>query len=272
MLASVACLLVATPAQGTAEEIKCPPWVAGGLLKRNAPGVWIGKRSTVIDGDTVLILRARDGARVRVHLYGVDAPEIDQPYGKAAKRFLARSKGAVLVVKPVETDGKGRLFAVVSWTNGSYNGWLVKHGMAWANRRQGCFPILAVAEATARKARRGLWADPNPTPPWDWRKGKRPPPRRPPSKDRGCKRDADCVIAWRPCGYRDPICEDTWKEAVNRAADQRQQARWANRKPVCDRTLLCKSPKGRWLGSRAVCVKGQCTAAAGTARRGSRGR
>lgn len=33
--------------------------------------------------------------------------------------------------------------------------------------------IYADAEKEARSARRGLWADPNPTPPWDFRRGKR---------------------------------------------------------------------------------------------------
>ena len=32
---------------------------------------------------------------------------------------------------------------------------------------------LAKAEATARKAKRGLWADPNPIPPWVWRQKQR---------------------------------------------------------------------------------------------------
>ena len=55
----------------------------------------------------------------------------------------------------------------------------VRAGMAWhykyyeneqspADRR-----LYAEAELEARRARRGLWADPNPTPPWDFRRGKR---------------------------------------------------------------------------------------------------
>ena len=31
--------------------------------------------------------------------------------------------------------------------------------------------ILVALEAAARVARKGLWADSNPMPPWEWRKG-----------------------------------------------------------------------------------------------------
>jgi hypothetical protein len=35
------------------------------------------------------------------------------------------------------------------------------------------FDLTDDAEAAARKARRGLWADPNPVAPWQWRAEKR---------------------------------------------------------------------------------------------------
>jgi endonuclease YncB( thermonuclease family) len=47
---------------------------------------------------------------------------------------------------------------------------LVREGWAWwygkyATKNK----ELASAEAAARKAKRGLWADAKPIPPWDWR-------------------------------------------------------------------------------------------------------
>jgi hypothetical protein len=83
------------------------------------------------------------------------------------------------------------------------------------------------------------------------------PPVRPASKDRACQRDADCAIAWRPCGYHHPPCVNTWKRAVNRAANQRHRRRWAKKRPVC-RPFPCPGPKARWLGKRARCVAKQC--------------
>jgi endonuclease YncB( thermonuclease family) len=33
--------------------------------------------------------------------------------------------------------------------------------------------LYSEAEIEARKAKRGLWRDPNPVPPWEWRRGTR---------------------------------------------------------------------------------------------------
>jgi hypothetical protein len=86
-----------------------------------------------------------------------------------------------------------------------------------------------------------------------------PPPKRPRSKDRTCKSDRDCVVEWDPCGYRIPPCGLAWKRAVNREADRRKRARWANKKPACDKRVPCRRHPSRWLGSRAVCEEGQCS-------------
>ena len=46
---------------------------------------------------------------------------------------------------------------------------LVAGGLAWHFKRYSDDDLLSDAEIDARRARRGLWADPNPTSPWDWR-------------------------------------------------------------------------------------------------------
>jgi len=52
-------------------------------------------------------------------------------------------------------------------TNGVYSGsGLLTDGFAWLTYDKS-------AEADAREHQRVLWADPNPTPPWEWRKAKR---------------------------------------------------------------------------------------------------
>jgi endonuclease YncB( thermonuclease family) len=47
---------------------------------------------------------------------------------------------------------------------------LVKAGLAWHFKRYSSDKVLAAEEEAARKAQRGLWAMPNPVPPWDFRK------------------------------------------------------------------------------------------------------
>ena len=51
---------------------------------------------------------------------------------------------------------------------------LVKQGLTWWYRKYAPQDKeLADAESDARVTKRGLWADREPVPPWDWRKGKR---------------------------------------------------------------------------------------------------
>src|SRR5262249_21749851 len=45
-----------------------------------------GKTVAIVDGDTLAVLY--EGTPVRVRLYGIDAPEKHQAFGKRAKRYL----------------------------------------------------------------------------------------------------------------------------------------------------------------------------------------
>jgi hypothetical protein len=77
------------------------------------------------------------------------------------------------------TDRYGRLVGDVLLPDGRIlNQELVKAGMAWWYRPYAPNdPTLAQLEAEARTAKRGLWADAHPVPPWQWRKGNREPAR-----------------------------------------------------------------------------------------------
>ena len=46
-----------------------------------------GKVVSIHDGDTITVLQ--DKQQVKVRLFGIDAPELNQPYGKKSKRFLS---------------------------------------------------------------------------------------------------------------------------------------------------------------------------------------
>lgn len=51
---------------------------------------------------------------------------------------------------------------------------LFRRGLAWWYRHYAPKDKeLARAEEEARKAKRGLWADAKPIPPWEWRNGRR---------------------------------------------------------------------------------------------------
>jgi endonuclease YncB( thermonuclease family) len=69
-------------------------------------------------------------------------------------------------------DKYGRTIAVVILPDGSnLNRELVKAGMCWWYRKYAPDNyLLEQLEKEAREAKRGLWVDPNPVPPWDYRK------------------------------------------------------------------------------------------------------
>ncbi len=52
-----------------------------------------GKVVKVIDGDTIII-SLDSKKRLLVHLVGIDAPALNQPFGREAQQFLERSVGA----------------------------------------------------------------------------------------------------------------------------------------------------------------------------------
>jgi micrococcal nuclease len=124
----------------------------------------------VLDGDTIEALQR--GKAVRIRLNGIDCPEKGQPYGKAAKQFTSEmTLGKPVTVEVKRLEKEGLLVADVILPDGSVlNQELVEAGLAWRSGKYGKSPVLAALEQAARKARRGLWADPNPVAPWCWRK------------------------------------------------------------------------------------------------------
>lgn len=136
---------------------------------------WQGKVVHIKDGDTIVVLR--DKNEVDIRLYGIDTPEKGQPYGSRAKRFVAHMAGKERVEVDVrDTDRYGRKVALV-YVEGdgkSLNEELVRAGYAWVYKRyckiQDCDHWRKL-ERQAREANKGLWSDPDPVPPWDWRHG-----------------------------------------------------------------------------------------------------
>lgn len=121
----------------------------------------------VIDGDTLEI--RHHGRSERVRIEGIDCPELTQPYGKQAKRaVMALVIGSSVTIK---THGRGRdgsLRADVIIANGrQLSQILLEEGLAW--RVATVDSSGRDLEEGARYAKRGLWADANPTPPWKFR-------------------------------------------------------------------------------------------------------
>jgi micrococcal nuclease len=134
-----------------------------------------GKVVGIQDGDTLTVW-VDNGATTRIRLWGIDAPEKRQAYSNASKRYLsnlAYGKRVRLLVR--DTDRYGRTVAEVILPDGrNANQEMVRAGYAWWFRKYAPNDsVLERLEDEAHKGKRGLWADPHPVPPWEYRKAKR---------------------------------------------------------------------------------------------------
>ena len=132
---------------------------------------WQGRVVRVFDGDTVEVLRG--GHLVRVRLYGIDAPEKDQPYGLRATLILAEMvMGRQVQVRTMDRDRYGRTVGVIRVGAKVINQGMLVRGAAWYYgrycRASFCRQWWAAAQG-AQRQRQGLWQAERPVPPWQWR-------------------------------------------------------------------------------------------------------
>lgn len=133
-----------------------------------------GRVVGVSDGDTLTILDA-DNVQFKIRLAAIDAPEKAQAFGQRGKEQLSDiCYGKQASVTVVDTDRYGRTVGEVVCDGSNANEAMIKSGLAWVYRKYAKgYGHLYAFEDEAKAAKRGLWADPNPTAPWEWRKAKR---------------------------------------------------------------------------------------------------
>jgi endonuclease YncB( thermonuclease family) len=137
-----------------------------------------GKVVAIADGDTLTLLVDKTQHRIRID--GIDAPERTQPYSQKAGRALAvLAAGKQATATCSKTDRYGRQVCRVIVEGKDVALEQLHAGLAWFFRRYAdeLPPVrraqYEAAEAEAKAAVRGLWRDPNPQPPWDFRAAKR---------------------------------------------------------------------------------------------------
>ncbi len=129
----------------------------------------------VVDGDTIKI-RHQDQV-LRVRLQGIDAPERNQPFGSEATNYLAtKVDGMRISILSSGHDKYGRLLGKIMLNGEDINRHLLELGYAWWYRYYRDQQSLTdqhayeLAEEKAKFFKRGLWSDPEPINPYEWRK------------------------------------------------------------------------------------------------------
>lgn len=137
----------------------------------------LGKCVGVADGDTCTILINSNESR-RIRFYGIDAPESGQDFGKKAKEYCSNLIfGKTIKVIGLDTDRFGRTVGKVYVDDKYVNLEMVKAGFAWHYAYYSPNDYdLAEAEKEARKNKLGLWIQPNPIEPREYRRSNKPIP------------------------------------------------------------------------------------------------
>ena len=126
-----------------------------------------GRITKVVDGDTFFF--QTDNSTLKIRSFGIDAPEGNQPFGKESRDFMLKylHKDAILVTHG--HDRYKRTLGTLFVDGQDINLLSIKGGYAWHYKRYFDDKPYAVAQENAKKNKLGLWALPNPIPPWNWR-------------------------------------------------------------------------------------------------------
>lgn len=140
------------------------------LGQTTIPQAFEGRVIGVKDGDTIEVLY--DSIPVRIRLAHIDCPESRQAFGSAAKKFLSELcyDRIVRVQQTDRPDRFGRTIAVIRIGDRNLNLAMVQNGMAWHFKKYSKDEQYASAEVVARESGIGLWAEPEPMAPWEWRR------------------------------------------------------------------------------------------------------
>jgi endonuclease YncB( thermonuclease family) len=128
---------------------------------------------SISDGDTFTAIN-KDNLQLKIRVFGIDAPEKKQAFGNKSREFLSSLIfGKSITIDVQSKDGYGRYLAYVYSPEGKDVSLLMIHeGMAWHFTKYDNNGVYEAAQTLAKKAKRGLWADPSPVAPWDFRSNK----------------------------------------------------------------------------------------------------
>ena len=144
------------------------------LLLATSAQAELARVTRVIDGDTIEV--ALSGKTETIRLYGVDSPEKSQAFGLAAKDFTETFiNGKMVDIVSLDKDRYGRTVAIVMYGTQNLQEQLLLAGYAWvypAYCRKSFCSAWSTLQGISAGNRVGLWAQPAPVRPWEWRRAK----------------------------------------------------------------------------------------------------
>lgn len=156
MWAGWVCLMLAVPAQSQPDTVQ---------------STWVGVVTYVVDGDTVHVRPSNGGAVHKIRISGMDAPEICQTGGVAARQALqARVLKRSVTVRMQGVDDYGRDLATLYLSQEDVGQWMVQRGHAWSYRYLRDPGPYVQDEAHAKLLGRGLFAEMTQEYPRDFRR------------------------------------------------------------------------------------------------------
>ena len=129
----------------------------------------------ISDGDTITVTNNKTNKKVKVRLFGIDAPEKTQEYGLESKEYLmSLIKDKVIIIKGKTYDKYGRLLGTIYIDGMNVNEMMVQTGNAWwyesfdSNNSK-----VRDLQIKAKEGKQGLWKNPNAIEPEEYRKKER---------------------------------------------------------------------------------------------------
>ncbi len=127
----------------------------------------------VTDGDSFRGIN-EDNEELLFRIHGIDAPENKQAFGRRSKDYLSSIVYGRKVGLNINTKDRWGRYVVSVYTADCLDvaAEMLRAGMAWHFRRYDITKYYSNLEKEAREFRVGLWKDPAPVPPWEYRRRK----------------------------------------------------------------------------------------------------
>ena len=117
----------------------------------------------VVDGDTLIV--KCDKKEMTIDLAGIDSPELEQPWGKEVRNFVADMVHRREIEVEMVESADGTATARITVDGQDLSHLLAARGLAWGTDDG---ELEALSE-NAKSSPCGLWLDSNAVPPWEFR-------------------------------------------------------------------------------------------------------